>query len=762
MIEDSNTTQSKSQALTRAGQRASYVEPHVDVLAESAPHLREYWDLLLKRRWVVLTCFAIVFCTGAIATLKQDPVYEGKILIEINPEQPNILNFQEVLQISSTDVDSYRETQYKILQSRTLAERVVRDLRLYLYPEFYRKHRLLGLLEFDPDKIPSKSDPDPPDPSLDAFRNSVDNFQNSIDVSPVRRSNLVELSFFCRDPKLAQRIANELASAYIVQNLQVKWDETIKASKWLETQLVTLKARVEKAEESLTQYARANSILFVEERQNLASARLEQLQKAYTEAQTERIQKEAQYSLVEEGKVQDLPGFLSNKLIQDLTVRLAEAEQEYSELTARVKPDYPKAVALKKQIDTLKATLDDRKLALAQNIVEDYSSAVENEKSMAAALGQQKRAVNELAEKMIQYYILKREAESSKDLYQGLLQRMKQAQVSAGMTASNIRVVDAAREPKKPVKPRVVFNLALAAILGLGLGVGLAFFQEYLDNTLKSPDEVEALLRLPSLGVVPSISLNGDSEVVKGKLFAHSSGRGQAPHLLQTHSGVAEAFRSLRTSILLSSQPAPKMLLVTSALPSEGKTTTAVNLGAVLASLGSKVVVVDCDMRRPACHLATGVKNSPGFVQCLTGHMGLAETVLPVPGVENLSVIPCGPIPPNPAEVLSSPLTAELLQSLRSRYEYVLVDSPPLLSVSDARILSTLTDAVVLVVRSHSTPYELVRNALSLLYAAGARILGVALNDVDMRREGYGGYGRYRYVGSYGDQYGYESRPGQE
>ena len=224
---------------------------------------------------------------------------------------------------------------------------------------------------------------------------------------------------------------------------------------------------------------------------------------------------------------------------------------------------------------------------------------------------------------------------------------------------------------------------------------------------------------------------------------------------IQTSPQAVEAFRSLRTSVLLSASPVPRLILVTSALPSEGKTTTAVNLGATLASLGNRVVVVDCDMRRPACHRSTGVENNPGFVQCLTSHVELASAVLPVPGVENLCVVPCGPIPPNPAEVLSSPVAADLLQRLRTQFEYVLVDSPPLLSVADGRILATLVDAVVLVARAHSTPYDVVRRARTLLYGSGARILGVALNDVDIERNGFG-YQQYQYG------YGYGYGPGDE
>ena len=748
--------------LARTVPQALQQEPEVlEVSAEDAPHLLDYLNVIRKRRWVVLSCLLMIFSTVAIGTLKQKPAFEGRVLIEINPEQPNVLNFKEILQVSSADVDSYRETQYRVLQSRTLSEHVVNDLRLYLNPEFYRSRRLFGLIVSDPKEVPSASDPGLPNPSADYYRNSVTRLLESLSISPVRRSNLVEISVYSEDAGLASRIANQLASDYIKQNLQVKWDETVEASEWLSGQLVGLKAKLEESEDALQSYAQANSILFVEEKENLANARLKQLQEEYTKAQSERFQKESLYNLVQAGKVQDLPGFLDNKLVQDLAVRVAELERAYTELTATVKPEYPKAAALKKQLDTLRGSLDRQKTALAQNIVDEYRSALANEKYLAQALEQQKKEVNDIAERSIQYNILKREVDTNKQLYEGLLQRLKEAQVSAGLKASNIRIVDAAEVPKRPARPRVVLNLAVGLILGLGLGIGLAFFQEYLDNTLKSSDDVETLLRLPSLGILPDYALNGAGKAAEESLVptaVPNEGKLVAPGL-QTSPAAVEAFRSLRTSILLSATPVPRVLLITSALPSEGKTTTTVNLGATLASLGSKTVILDCDMRRPACHHSTGVENRPGFVQCLMGHVELNQAAMAVPGVPNLSVIPCGPIPPNPAEVLSAPITRDLLSKLRSEFEFVVVDSPPLLSVADSRILATMTDAVVLVARAYSTPYQVVRRARALLYGAGARILGVALNDVDVRKDSYG-YGSYQYRYGYG--YGYDADAGTD
>jgi len=734
----------------------------LDVSPEESPRLLDYWSVVRKRRWAVLTCLLIVFTTVAIGTFKEKPLYAGRILIEINPEEPHVLSFQQVAPTGqSWDIQSYRETQYKILRSRSLAERVVRDLRLYQYPEFYQGHSYLGLVTKDPRKIPSASDPNPPDPNSEAYRNSVSNFMKMVGVSPVERSNLVDVSFYSQNAELAARVANQLGEDYIDQNLQVKWNEALKASEWLSGRLVELKSKLKSSEDALQAYAAKNSILFIQnavnaQAQSMANARLEQLETEYTRAQADRANREALYSLIQKGKVQDLPGTLDNRLIQSLEQNLSDLKRQYSELTATVKPGYPKAMALKQQIDTLQANLNHQKQALTHNISQEYEAAEAREKYLSKLISQQEQLVDTVSQKTIQYNILKREVDTNRSLYDGVLQRMKEAQVAAGLNASNIMVVDPAQVPEGPAKPRIVFNLAFGFMLGLSLGVGLAFFQEYLDNTLKTPDEVESLLRLPSLGLIPSIHLNGSSKTSKqGISILGDRSNGSYGLALQKNPMAAEAFRSLRTSILLSANPIPRILLVTSALPGEGKTTTTVNLGATLASLGSKVVIVDCDMRRPSCHRAAGVINSPGFVQCLTGRVQLSEAILPVTGVPNLSIIPCGPVPPNPAEVLSSPLTGDLLKRLLAEFEYVLVDSPPILSVADSRILATITDAVVLVTRAYETPYEVVRRARALLYGAGARILGVALNDVNIHKESYGGkYGDYQQYGyGYGSDY---------
>ncbi|MGH9405834.1 MAG: GumC family protein [Terriglobia bacterium] len=745
------------EALARQTSQALDAQPIVDISPEEVPHLLDYWAIVRKRRWLVLACLIVIFTTIAIGTLKETPVYQGEVLLEIDPEAPQVVNFKEVVS-NPVDVDAYLETQYKILKSRTLAEMVVRDLQLYRVPEFYRSSFLFGLIRSAPGTPPSKSDSNP-DMSADYFRNSVLHTESEIGIKPITRSNLVDVSFDSTSQETAERVANQIARDYMAENLNLKWQTTTDASNWLSTKLVGLKADLEQSEMALQAYAQSHGILYITDQQTLAQARMQQLLTEYSAAQGVMFTKEGAYSLVQKGKVEDLPAVFNNSLIQSLEEKMVSLKDQYMDQTTWVKPNYPKARELQREMKSLKQQTDREKLKVIQNIVDEYNSAQHNVAYLAKAIDQQKNLMNDLAQKSVHYNILKRTVDSNRELYQGLLQRMKEAQVAAGMNATNIRIVDSSILPKAPVRPRIKLNLALGFILGLGLGVGLAFFLEYLDKTLKTADDVERLLRLPSLGILPKFSLNGHgahAEELEGAddgrlLPVHVGGNGHHAPAVQTAPEAAEAFRSLRTSILLSASPVPKLILITSALPSEGKTTTALNLGATLASLNASILVVDCDMRRPALHRSAGVDNKPGFVQCLTGHVKLEDAILPVPGVANLSVIPCGPIPPNPAEILSSHMTGDLLRKLRGQFEFVLVDSPPILSVADSRIIATLTDAAILVTRAHSTPFDVVRRARSLLYSANSRILGVALNDVDLHRDG-----GYAYAGgNYGYGYGY-------
>ena len=707
--------------------------------------LRMFWRVVRKRAWKIVFCFAVVFLTVLIGTLKQTPVYEAAALIEIDKENPQILSFKEVLNLESNG-DEYLETQYRVLKSRSLAENVVRSLKLFQSPEWNRKRMFLDLYRTDPPwpalEAISRS-PNQVDPENIAFRNTVENFLKDLDVRPVRRSNLVEVAFCSIDPRKAAAAANSLASNYIDRNLEVKFEATQKASEWLGGQLVGLKGRLEKAEDRLQAYARRNDIIFLDEKQTASNEKLRQIETEYTKAQGDRIQAEAIYRSLLEGQL-DAPGVLENKLVQDLSTNLNDLAREYARITQIYKPDYPQALQVKRQIESVQRNLDAAKRTLISNREHVYKAAQGREQMLAAAVTEQRRVVAQIAERSIQYGILKREVDTHKQLFDGLLNRMREAEVSAGLKASNIRIVDTAQVPKRPIRPKIALNLFLGFFAGLGLGIGLAFLEEHLDNSVKNPEDVERVLGVPTLGVIPLFAATK-----RPALLAEPAEGALLEPVPEGKSHLAEAYRSLRTSILLSTNPRPKVLLTTSALPKEGKTTTTINLALTLVGMGSRVVVLDCDMRRPTCHKRLGVRPEKGLIHYLTGQAGMEEIVTPTPAAGTLHLVACGPIPPNPTELLSQPLAAELVRWLAGQYDFVLIDSPPVMGVTDSRILATLADAVILVVRSHATTRSLVRRTLDDFHQIHSRVIGVVLNGADIHSSDYDYYGYYSYYRSY-------------
>lgn len=729
---------------------------------ESSLPLLEYWRILRKRLWTVAGVLSLVLLTVAVGTFRQTPVYRAKAVLQIDREPMNILSFKEVMEIDPNDYD-YMETAYRILQSRTLARRVIDAMKLEHVPEFNAKSSWKPLGDATNTK-PEEAKIDP------KYHNLIQNFSSRLTVAPIRRSRLVDISFESKDPALAASVVNTLCNTYIEQNLEVKYQATLKASDWLRTQLDDLKAKLEKSEEKLQQYARANSILFVDDKQSIISQKLKQMEEEYTKAEADRIQKESLYGQVKNGDISSVPGILDNRLYQEQAMKLADLRREYSDLSATFTPEYPKVKRLKSQMDEMERSIKGERVSYARRVADEYHAAVQRVRLLKETVQRQTREFNDIGEKSIEYNILKREVDSYRQVYDGLLQRLKEAGVSAGLKASNIRLVDQAETPIRPARPRKMLNLALGLIAGLGLGMGLAFFQEYLDNTLKTPDDVQRYLRLPTLGVIPA-ALQGKrgklpygygygsekrNELPKAASKAITAGR--HPELIgdATEGVLSEAYRSLRTSVLLSSSGRPpKVLLITSGQPGEGKSTTVVNLAMTLVQLGGKVLVIDTDMRRPRVASLLQLKNSPiGLSTYLTGQSTLDEVIVPT-SVPQLFAVPCGPIPPNPAELISSEPMRQLLEDAPKRFDYVILDSPPVLHVSDARILAAQVEAVILVAHGGSTPRELVNHAKSHLQQVNANIIGVALNNVDFSAVGYDYYYRYYRGSGYGYGYGY-------
>ncbi len=775
MEEESKIERYAPAAFPPERRRPELPSPAATLEMEETPELLAYWRVIRKRRWTILTVFFVLFTLVLFGTLKQTPVYRAKALLEIQKENPNILTVQELFELESVS-DTYLESQYKILESNSLAQRVIDQLRLDQRDEFNPPAAWWYWRE---KKAP------PPPPSVAAVGAGarrdprvndtvLERFGKQLAVEPVKRSRLVEVSFDSYDPQLAAQAVNAVASNYIEQNLEMRWEATQRASDWLAQQLVGMKAKLEKSEEELQNYARANGLLFLEtekgQAENIVNERLRQLQEELTRAQAARYEKESLYRLIQAGDFGSLPGVFENKLMQDLTVRLAELEREHALLATTFAPDYPRVKQVQSQIDELESVLARERERAAKRITNDYLAAARRESLLRQAFKEQENQANRIAEQSVQYNILKREVDTNKQLYEGLLQRLKEAGVSAGLKASNVRIVDAAAAPQKPAKPKVLLNLAMGIVLGLGLGVGGAFLQEYLDNTLKTTEDVERLLRVPALALIPAVeSLNHRHAGVAGhygrspKRFADGQGKAPAKALSrwhridgdgQQHSTLSEAFRSLRTSVLLSSaERPPQTLLVSSSQPGEGKTTVSINLGISLAQLGRRVLLVDSDMRRPSIHKVFGIQDSLGLVSYLTGQQGW-QAVVRATGIAGLDALVCGPTPPNPAELLSSERMQRLLREAMVEYDFVVMDSPPLLNVADSRILATLVDGVLLVVKGGATPRELALRAQAHSRDVGAHVIGAVLNNVDVRSGGdyYYRYYHYDYYGEHAEE----------
>lgn len=704
---------------------------------EEEIHLRDYFHILLRRKWTAIAFFLIVVTTVTIATFLKTPVYRSTVTVKIDKENPNVLKFKDIYEVERLD-DDYYQTQYKVLKSRNLAKRVVRSLKLDQNAEWADSG---GLAKRAVAKQPEEVAAKPVEEEVNSAL--IDRFLDRVTVEPLQKSRLVKVSFDSTSPALSAQVTNTIAKTFIDFNIESKFDATQQAREWLEKQLTDMKAKVERAEEQLNKYAADKGIVFVGSRsststkdsegENIITKKLSELSTQLTQATSDRIAKEALYRETLQGEPEASPLVLSNPLIQTLKKDAASMEAEYSQLSKVYKPDYPKMQRLKEQMNQIKARLDSETRTIVSGIKKDYEAAVKRESYLKTTLDKYKSEALDFNEKMVQYQILQREAETNRELYNGLLQRLKETGVSASLTASNIQVLDRAEIPRSPFKPRTSLNILIAVITGLFGGIGLAFFVEYLDNTIKTPDDIEREVALPSLGIVPS--------------FGGEAGMSRMITFEDKKSPLSEAYRSIGTYIQFSSAARPpKTLLVTSARQGEGKTTTALNTAISLAHSYGRGILIDTDMRKPQLHKLFGLDNAKGLSSFLAGHIEIDQGLIQKTDIPDLDVIPSGVIPPNPSELLSSYRMKDLIHGLFSLYSFVVMDSPPLLGLSDSLVLSTLTDGVILVVRAGDTPKDSVQQGKKLLRGVNAKILGVVLNGI---RESDMKYGSYSYYYTY-------------
>ena len=713
------------------------------------PHLLDYLIILRKHQWLIVTFLLTVVTIVTIASLKMKPVYVAAARVEVDKESQNTLPFQQADPYEELeDTENYLETQVHILESETLALQTIRSMDLGRYPEFGGESAGPNAGRAGPLKRPA---------ILGAFL-------GSLAVKRVADTRLIEVQFDAGDPQLAAAIVNTHLQNFIEQNFRSRYDATTQASNWLASELEELRIKVEKSEDARIAYERANQIWTIDEKQNITGQKLGDVSKALTDAQTDLVQKQAFYQLAHAGNVDSMPQVQESTLVGQLQLRLADAQSQYDEALSQFGPNYPKVQRLEKNKKEAEDALARAKQAIVVVVEGQYRAARDRVDLLTETLNQQKSDTNDLAEKLVQYNILVHEADSNKQLYDGLLQKLKEASISAGLRSSNIRIVDPALAPSTPSRPQKGRNILMAFLVGLIGGVGLAFFREYLDNTVKSPDDIENLAGLPSLAVVPAMpNMNGHHRntprLVKDVTDDGTNARIELVSYNQPKSQVSEAFRALRTSLLLSqADHPPQVILVTSALPREGKTTAAVNLAVTLAQLGDRTLLIDSDLRKPGVRRALNltIPRELGLSSYLAGVASLDEATVTHPAIPNLVALTTGPVPPSPADLLSSMRMREAIADLRNRYKFIVIDSPPVMAATDAVIISALTDGVLLVVRSGETPKEAFKRTRDLLAGVKCRLLGVVLNAVDANAPDY--YYSYRYYPyAYGYGYGEES-----
>jgi polysaccharide biosynthesis transport protein len=731
---------------------------------ESEAHLLDYVRILYKRRRVALTAFVIVMMAAAVYTFTTTPVYEARSRLLIESDNPNVVSFAEVINEEQAKADYY-QTQYNILQSRALARRTIENLKLWDKAPFNAAAgesgstlavlaRAGGAIAAATSGTAAGSEHALAERGVASFdetareSGAIDVFLANLSVSPIRNSRLVDLKYRLPDPEMAAVITNALAKSYIEQNLEYKFLASKEASDWLGERLAEQRKYVELAEAKLQQYREQNDAISLEDRENIVVQKLTDLNSAVTQAKTERFQKEALYrqlqSLGRDSRALDsFPAILANSFIQQQKAELARLQSQYAQMAEKLGDRHPEMVKLRSAIEMTEVRLDGEIGKVVDSVNNEFQAAVAKEESLTAALNSQKNEALAMNRKAIEYSVLERDVQSNKQLYESLLQRAKETGISSELKTSNIRVVDHAERPSNPVVPNTLLNL-VAAIFGGGLFAGvLAFFFEYMDNRIKSPDEIRTHLGLPCLGLLPAVA----------------AAKGEAGYPL-VNSGVplnfTEAMRAIRTNVLFSaSTPGAQTLVVTSTGPGEGKSIVAANLAMSLAHADSRVLLIDADMRKPKAHELFSMPQEPGLSNLLVGQVKANETVRSTP-VAGLWVLPAGRTPPNPAELLGSKRLRDFLGTLNERFDWVVIDSPPVMAVTDATVIAHTASGVLFVVGAEMTNRHNANRALDQLQQAQARFVGAVLNRVDLDQNPY--YYSHYYRREYASYY---QSPGQ-
>lgn len=707
---------------------------YYDAAPPEAVHLWEYVHVILRRRRLVLAIATAVFALAAIRTFLTTPVYEGTAQLLIERADPSVLSFKEVSQVDAAR-DDYYQTQYKLLQSRSLVRRVVLAMKLLDNAEFGgpRGQQQIEAMA----AAPEGTDPD--------FEGVVDAFLSRLRVAPIRNSRLVNVSFQSGDPARAAAVTNKLSETYIQQALDMRFQTSSEAGQWLSSQIDEQRKTLETLNQKLQELKEREGIVNIEERRTLLEQRLKELGTALNERKTERLQKEALWrQMAGASNPEELPEVMRSGLVQSLRIELANLEREQAQLLQRYLDEHPEVVKVRNQIFETRrkiAAESQRVIRAAQN---DYRAALAQEESVASALESTKAEALDLDTRGVRYDSQRQEVDAARAVLDSLLARVKETDVARDLKATNIRIVDHASVPTVPVRPRKVRDLALGLVLGALLSLGFAFFLEYLDNTVKTPEDVRTHLGVPLLGVVPQQAGGTEPVLTLG----------------ETSMVFSESYRVVRTALNYSwPEKKPRIVLVTSTVPSEGKTLSAVNLAMTLAASSGHVLLIDADLRKSRVHTLLRTRRGPGLSDVLVGNAKPSAAIQRL-SPSGLSLLTAGTSVPSPADLLTTQTLAGLLGGLRQIYEWVVIDSPPVGAVAEPLIVGPFCDGVVVVVGAEMMPRKAVAHTIERLIDAGTRVLGVVLNRAEIAKySSYYGHHYGHYYGHYGQTPARGSRP---
>ena len=707
--------------------------------AESKIDFRAYWRTIRKRWPFVVLAVIVGTAVAFVFTYRQPKIYESTCQVIIEPMAPQILpGAKDVVELGTGTYwanKEFYETQYRIIQSTAVGQRTAEKLGLQYDPDF-------GV-------------PGPNRNLADLGRALV----GQVSVKPLKDSRVALISVSDRKPERAALIANTLADTYIEHNLDYKLEGARTAMAWLAEQEAELKNQLESSEMKLYRFKKDRNLLAVsmDDKQSMLSQNLTSVNAKLTELRIHILEQDAKRRMIERARnniseEETLPEIRTNGPISTLRSLFVQLEKEYSDLSSKYGADHPKMKAITAQIESTKKAYQQEIDGVLASFQKSYEQMIDNERSLKAMMEKEKNEAIELSKIEIDYKPLQRAADQNTKMYGLVASRQKEIDITGPIRSNNVRVLERATVPGVPVRPRPLQNLMIGLLLGLGTGVALAFVIEALDNTLKTQADVEQFLGVSVLGLVPVIGV-GAAEAAQENDHLRERDLGV---FLDPKSIAAECCRSIRTNILFMSPDRPlRTMVITSPSPQEGKTTTAINLGVTMAEAGSRVLIIDTDMRRPRLHRSFGVPNQTGISTVMVGKATISEAVKRT-DVPNLDVLPCGPVPPNPSELLHTERFAAVLAECGKLYDRVILDSPPTSAVTDPAVLGNLSDGVVLVVKAGETTRESAMHARRQLAGAKARLIGVVVNAIDFSNPAYGYDYYYRNYYRYGYTYGRE------